>query len=445
MDASLLREFNADGHYYTAYPSLNHWTEDFGHHQYENKLRSFTDSRTPTHLYLHIPFCAKLCSYCICNIVITNNREKIQTFLDHLLLEIDLLKPYHPNIREIHLGGGTPSHLDRGQFSQLCSKLNELVDVSTLDEFAMEIDPRTVKPGDLEHYASHGVTRISFGVQDFDPNVQKAINREQPYEMVSALMEDRHLFKGVNFDLLYGLPLQTQSTISDTLNKVKSLAPDRITVLKYCHAPELRKHMKLIKEEDLPPKSDLQEMFVEITHSLIDEKYEWIGLDHFARKNDSLAQAAQRGGVGRNFNGFTPGRVKDLIGLGPTATGAFGTTYSQAQYTLKQYYEAVRKREFPILRGYKLTKDDAIRRDVIFALLCNQRVDFNDIGARHEIDAFGYFSKELPLLESDLAVMERGILNVTAYGRVLLRNICRLFDVMDLEKKHFRIAQHSMT
>ena len=180
---ALIKAFNEDGHWFTSYPSLNHWTREFGHREYVEHLKTF---KAPTHLYVHIPFCAKLCYYCICNIIITNQRDKIQFFLEKLLREIDLLFPFHPDIKEIQLGGGTPSHLDHAQFSQLCDKLNTLVDLKRLDEFAMEIDPRTVKQEDLKHYASHGVSRISFGVQDFDPEVQKVINRVQPPEIGRA-------------------------------------------------------------------------------------------------------------------------------------------------------------------------------------------------------------------------------------------------------------------
>ena len=442
-NTDLLRSFNEEGHYYTSYPSLNHWTEDFGPEQYKFALSNL--GMTPVHLYVHIPFCAKLCWYCICNIVVTNNREKIETFLQHLLKEADILQRYHPNIREIQLGGGTPSHFDRDQFSRLCDKLNVLVDLKTLDEFAMEIDPRTVNIEDLKHYHSRGVNRISFGVQDFNPAVQKAINREQPYEMVKALLspEIRSLFS-VNFDLLYGLPKQTHETIKDTLEKVKELSPDRITLLKYCHVPDLRKHMKLIKDEQLPPKEDLPVMFVNIIESLLDAGYEWVGLDHFAKKSDSLGRASIEKRVGRTFNGFTPGRVKDMVGLGPTTTQAFGKTYAQSTYDLNEYYNFVNRGEFPIMRGYTLSKDDSIRREVIFSLMCNQRVDFKDICRKYDI-SISYFDTELKLLGGDLCSLEDGVLQTTAYGRVLLRNLCKLFDRKDVEPKHHKIAQKTIT
>ena len=430
-----LSAFNADGHWYTSYPSLNHWTEDFTELEYRQKLKAFTHTNKPTHLYIHIPFCKKLCYYCLCNIIISSDREKIQHFLDHLITEIRMLGEFKPNIREIHFGGGTPSHLDRKQFGQLCDALETICDLKNLDEVAMEVDPRTVNGEDLHYYADRGVTRISFGIQDFDPEVQKAINREQPPSMIEGLLRERHRFKGVNFDLLYGLPKQTQATLKETVRLTKWLAPDRITLLKYCHAPEVRRHMKLIEENDLPDPDELPIMFIDTTQNLTESGYEWIGLDHFATKTDSLAS----GKLYRTFNGFTPGRTQDMIGVGPTSTGAFTDTYSQSIYDLPGYYKAIEEGKFPVLRGYRMSRDDLMRREVIFSLLCNQEVDLGRYG--------DYFEKEWKKLYAlpELVLVRNKNVKVTKWGRVLLRNICKIFDVKDVEAKHLKIAQLSMT
>lgn len=413
--------------WFTSYPSINHWHEGIGHVQYRDALRQFTG---PLHLYLHIPFCKKLCSYCLCNVIISNDRQKIQHFLDHLCREIENLLPYEPDIRDVHFGGGTPSHLDRRQFSQLCEKLDTLTDLRSLKEVAMEIDPRTVTKDDLAHYAQHGVNRISFGIQDYDPAVQKAINREQPSEMIDGLLEARHLFKGVNFDLLYGLPLQTMATVAATLERVLKQRPDRITVLKYCHAPEVRRHMKLINVTDLPANDVLPLMFAFIRDSLMDAGYKWIGLDHFALPTDSLAQ----GHVGRTFNGFTSGTA-EMIGLGPTTTSVFGSLYAQAHYDLQEYYKAVTAGEFPILRGYQMTYDDMIRRRIIFDILCKQRAyipwnyqdEWEKLAAMPELCKLGHQN-------------DTDVLTVTAKGRHHLRDICKVFDV-----RGHKIAQLNMT
>lgn len=432
---SLSKYFNADGHWYTSFPSLNHWTEDFTEVEYRQRLKAFTHTGKSTQLYIHIPFCKKLCLYCICNVIISSDREKIQHFLDHLITEIRLLSEYKPNITEIHFGGGTPSHLDRQQFGQLCDALETICDLKNLDEVAMEVDPRTVNGEDLHYYADRGVTRISFGIQDFDPEVQKAINREQPPQMIETLLRERYRFRGVNFDLLYGLPKQTQETLKETVRLTKWLSPERITLLKYCHVPEVRRHMKLIEENDLPSPDELPIMFLDTTQSLTDSGYEWIGLDHFATKEDSLST----GKLYRTFNGFTPGRTQDVIGIGPTATGAFSDTYSQSIYDLPGYYKSLEEGKFPVLRGYKMSRDDLFRREVIFSLLCRQEADLKPYGE--------YFKNEVKQLQyyPELALVRDGMVRVTKLGRVLLRNICKIFDNKDIEPKHFRIAQLNMT
>lgn len=413
------------GSWYTSYPSINHWHGGVGHRQYAEALRKFNG---PLHLYLHVPFCKKLCHYCICNVLISSDREKIQTFVDHLCREIDNLKAYEPDVRDVHFGGGTPSHLDRRQFSQLCGKLDELTDLRSLKEVAMEIDPRTVTVDDLSHYAGHGINRISFGIQDYDPRVQAAINREQPPELIDGLLERRHLFKGVNFDLLYGLPLQTMQTVEATVQRVLKQRPDRITLLKYCHAPEVRRHMKLINVTDLPPDTLLPVMFDFIRESLMGAGYKWIGLDHFALPTDSLAT----GVIGRTFNGFTSG-TDEMIGLGPTTTSVFGRLYAQAHYDLKEYYARVNAGEFPILRGYEMTEDDLIRRKTMFRILCKQQVDF-------EFNKW-YFDEEIKRLRlmPDLVKFNAWDMTVTDIGRHRLREICRVFDV-----KGHKIAQLDM-
>lgn len=432
------KDFNLVSHWWTSYPSLGHWREDYT--GYEESFRGFLQTGKPLHLYIHIPFCKKLCSYCICSVLISNDRGKIQFFLDHLLKEIHNLKEFCTKaghllkIREIHFGGGTPSHLDQKQFSQLCAGLKTIVDFSACDEVAMEIDPRTVNRDDLAHYASCGVTRISFGIQDFDLKVQEAINRVQPPEMIEELLESRSVFKGVNFDLLYGLPHQTLETVAETVRRTKEMAPDRITLLKYCHAPEVRKHMKLINVSDLPSPDELPVMFCKTADSLMDFGYEWIGLDHFALPHDTLAQAAFNKTLVRTFNGFKPGPTKDMIGLGPTATAAFGKTYAQNHYDLPKYYDSVNKGEFPILRGYHMSEDDVVRREVIFSLLTQQKALIPDI----------YFARELKQLQDMKDLCEVNGYSLVVNDRVLLRNVCKVFDVKDVEPEHMKIAQKTI-
>ena len=452
--ADILNRFNESGPYYTSYPTLGHWSKHFKNKEHKNALYDYFTCEgkdAPLHIYLHIPFCAKLCYYCICNIVVTNNREKIQYFLNYLLKEIDLLREFcnengiKPNIKEIHFGGGTPSHLYNDQFTQLVDKLRTLVDFKTLDEVTMKIDPRTTTKENLHHFAALGVTRISFGVQDFDPKVQEAINRVQPPEMIDALLtpETRALFSGVNFDLLYGLPYQTRETFSNTIKLVNKFYPERITLLKYAHAPEIRKHMMMIKEMNLPKVDQLPLMFFDSVESLLEQGYVWVGIDNFAKPTDDLAIAAQKKTTWRTFNGFTPGRTNNMIGLGPTSTAAFGSYYSQSAYELNEYYEAIDTGQFPIIRGYKLDQDDLIRRDVIFGLLCAQKVDFGKLGEKYGVNGPEYFRKELEKLNDNfktnsVVTISNDVVEVTNRGRFLIRTLCKIFD-------KFNEGQYKMT
>jgi oxygen-independent coproporphyrinogen-3 oxidase len=458
----LLDQITEAGPYYTSYPALQQWSTDFKHAHYEKALKEYLGGEgkdTPLHLYLHIPFCAKLCWYCICNIVISNDRAKIQFFLDYLLREIALLRGFFernglkPNINEIHLGGGTPSHLDNAQFTQLMEGLNTLVDIKSLDEVTMEIDPRTTTQENLRHFASKGVTRISFGIQDFDLKVQEAINRVQPPEMIDALLtpEIRSLFTGVNFDLLYGLPMQTRETFRNTMELVNKFHPERITLLKYAHAPEIRKHMKLIKEGDLPAADDLPLMFVDTAQGLLERGYEWIGLDHFAIGTDDLAKAARKNTVWRTFNGFTPGRSHNMIGLGPTTTAAFGRYYTQSAYDFGDYYKAIDAGHLPTFRGYVMSDDDLIRREVIFSLLCDQKADLASVGQKFGVNGPEYFRKELDRLsegfsKDGLVNVNGGLVEVTTTGRFLIRKICRIFDnVTGKDAKPYKISQYTIS
>lgn len=442
QNPKLLEKFGESGPYYTNYPTHGNWSGQLNHSDYVESLQDFflRNPREPIHVYVHIPFCAKLCYYCICNIRITNDRDKMQHFVDHLCAEIDLLKrlfsdiSIKPNVKEIHLGGGTPSHLENSQVRQLINKLGELADLKGLYEFAMEIDPRTANKENIKYYCELGVNRISFGVQDFDPDVQDAINRIQPVELVEALLPSdiRAHFDGLNFDLLYGLPRQTRKTFQKTLELVKRISPERITLLKYAHAPEVRKHMKLIKKEELPPAAELPHMFYDAVQTLTSAGYVWVGIDHFAKPSDDLAQAAKERRVWRNFGGFTTGRTHNLIGIGPTATSAVGNTYYQNTYELKEYSASIEKGVFPIHRGYRGDSDDALRREIIFRILCDSALDYQQIERKFGISFTQYFSHELATLA---ALKQNGIIefgdksfSLTPVGRFFGRHVARAFD-----------------
>jgi oxygen-independent coproporphyrinogen-3 oxidase len=442
QNPKLLELFVESGPYYTSYPTHSNWSNHLDHADYVESLKDFflKKGNAPIHLYVHIPFCAKLCFYCICNIIVTNNRERMQHFVDYLYRELDLLAKLFseisikPNIKEIHLGGGTPSHLENDQLEQIVNKLGEIADLKGLHEFAMEIDPRTTSRENLKFYSTLGINRISFGVQDFDPDVQEAINRVQPVEMIEDLLRPdvRECFDGLNFDLLYGLPRQTRETFENTVDLVKNLAPERITLLKYAHAPELRKHMRLINEKMLPPVEELPLMFNDAVQSLTAGGYVWVGIDHFAKPSDDLAEAFKEKKAWRNFGGFTTGKTHDLIGIGPTATSVVGDAYYQNAYGINEYYKDIDEGRFPIHSGFKMDSDDVLRREVIFRILCDWSLDYKQIESKFGISFEHYFAQEL----TSLATFEQdGILefngdsfSLTPTGRFFGRHVAKVFD-----------------
>tara|TARA_Y200000002_G_scaffold330089_1_gene294540 strand:- start:243 stop:1664 length:1422 start_codon:yes stop_codon:yes gene_type:complete len=436
--------FNKPGPYYTSYPVLGEWNDFEDTVSYENALLDFfsSSSSKPLYLYLHIPYCAKLCYYCGCQISISNNRGIINNFVQCLIKEIKMLEKFFlqnkitPNIKEIHLGGGTPSHLTTDELDSIIKALENFVNFKGLQEFSMEVDPRTVNFEHFDYYEAMGVDRISFGIQDFNDVVQEKINRVQPYQLIERLMNEevRDKFRGVNFDLLFGLPMQTRDSLRETIELTKQLSPERITLLKYLHIPNKVKHMKMINESSLPNKSDLPYMFVDSTEALIEAGYSWVGIDHFAKQTDSLSIAKDNGKVSRNFGGVNPGYTKDIISLGPSSTSAFGNYYFQATSNLLKYKNTINEGHFAISRKYKLNSDDIIRRECNFELQCNQKLDMTKIENDYKICFQKYFSKELELLkdfeEKGLVYINDKNIVVTTTGRYFVRHICRLFDTI---------------
>jgi oxygen-independent coproporphyrinogen-3 oxidase len=441
-NSKLLEQFSEKGPYYTSYPTHGNWSNHLGSVDYVESLKEFLlkTPDAPVQLYVHIPFCAKLCFYCICNIIVTNNRERMQHFVDYLFREIDLLESLFaeigikPNFKEIHLGGGTPSHLENDQLEQLVNKLGGIADLSGLFEFAMEIDPRTTTRDNLKFYSTLGINRISFGVQDFDHDVQEVINRVQPFEMVEDLLSPdvRALFEGFNFDLLYGLPRQTRQTFENTVDLVKKLAPERITLIKYAHAPELRKHMRMIDSTTLPAETELPLMFQDSVQSLIADGYVWVGIGDFAKPSDEMAKAATEKRTWRDLGGYCTGRARDLIGLGPTATAAVGNAYYQGAYEINEYYKSIDEGQFPIHSGFKMNEDEVLRREVIFKIICDSSLDYKQIETKFGISFKNYFTQEIGALdkfEQDGILEFNGdSISLTPTGRFFGRHVAKVFD-----------------
>lgn len=454
INRDIIEKYNLSCPYYTSYPTFSEWSSDFTSYNYLAGLADLCAKATdvPIFLYIHFPFCKKRCYFCICNSIIADDHQKIREFLNYLFREIDLLNAffekhsYVPNIKRIHLGGGSPSFMDIEEFGLLIEKLKTMVDFNNLDEFVVEVDSNTISKEKLIYYQGKGVNRISLGIQDFEPKVQKVVNRVHTPELIEELLspEIRKCFRSINFDLLYGLPLQNRESFKSTIELVKNLSPDRITLLKYAHVPEIRKHQKLIKESSLPNNYEKNMIFIESVYNLIDCGYKYIGIDHFAKPTDDLTQALDDRALWRNFNGFTPGRTHHIIGLGPTSSGSLINCYARNLDSLAEYYRRIDNHEFPAGCGYKLCRDDLIRRDVINEILCYQSLDFSEIGRKYHIDFSKYFRREIEaltvLIEDGLLDRSIDTITVTPLGRIFIRHICKVFDLYLQEGKVYKIT-----
>ena len=439
---SLSSKYTKSGPYYTSYPSVGQWSKDCGATDYETALDNlFLDNKdVPLALYLHYPFCPELCSYCCCYVVISKDQERMKSFSRYLLDEIDIFIEYFrknnitPNIKEIHLGGGSPNVMDEQEFGQLVSKLGELVDVSSLDQFALEIDVRSVGREKAIFFHEQGINRISFGVQDFNPEVQKAVNRVQPAELIERLLtpDIRERFESVNFDIMWGLPKQNRQTFRETIKTLKHFSPDRITLLHYGHYPEVYKHQSLIDLSDIPDEFEKTMMNYEAIRDLEANGYEQIGLDHMAKKGDELVGWKNNKELNRGFIGY-PGKTQNLIGMGPSGLSNIGNNfYAQNVYGLQDYFNAVGTKTFPVLRGYTLDPDLIVRREVINTVINYSHLEFEDIERKFDIDFKKYFVGELDhlkgLIDDGLVELSGNALMVTPVGKFFVRHVCMAFD-----------------
>ena len=413
----LTKKYGTTGFMYTEYPHKRFWSKNDITHSL---------SANESMLYVHITYCPKLCYFCTCHMSITNDYSKIKHYLEYLYKEIKLVELLEPNIKEIHLGGGSPTMLNKDDFRKLVAKLNELI-AFELDEFAIEIDPRTVDRDLINFYADIGINRISFGIQDFDIKVQEAVNRIQPVACIENLLvpEIRNRFKnGVNFDIICGLPKQTVDTMRDTCYEIIRLSPDRIC-LNYLHySPEMAKHQKLMG--DLPDFIQRKELFTEALEVLTLGGYIRTGYDHFAKPTDANAKATIDGSVVWNSMGTTPGRVKDVIGIGVSSISSINNHYFQNFYELSDYEAALDNGKFPIYRGYTLNEDDILRRNIIQSLRNYFTVDIID------------FHDELKVLkefEQDGIITLSGT-TITIIQPEYANLVCRVFDKF-YEGNHF--------
>jgi oxygen-independent coproporphyrinogen-3 oxidase len=391
----------------------------------------------PMSLYVHIPFCGSLCYYCACNKVITRHRHWATEYLDHLERELALQVAALGRgavVSQLHLGGGTPTFLDDEGLARLMAMLGREFTLAPEREQSIEIDPRTVDGARLARLAELGFNRLSFGVQDFDAEVQKAIHRIQPASQVFDLMASaRSLgFRSINADLIYGLPKQNRMSFDRTLAQVCDLRPDRIALYAYAHLPQRFKPQRRIDDKDLPDAKAKVEMLARSIAVLSAAGYVYIGMDHFALPDDPLAIAKRQGRLHRNFQGYSTQPDCDLVALGVSAIGRVGTTYSQNAKTLEEYYDILDQGRIPVVRGLALTRDDVLRRAVIMALMCQGRVDFEVINVAHLIDFKDHFALELAALgsmaEQGLVCVSDHSIEVTPEGWFFVRGIAMVFD-----------------
>ncbi|MBG9390198.1 oxygen-independent coproporphyrinogen III oxidase [Caenimonas aquaedulcis] len=440
-NTELLRRFDVPGPRYTSYPTADRFVEAFGaaDHAQALALRRAGPAALaqPLSLYVHLPFCESLCYFCACNKIITRHHERAAEYLRYLESEIGLhtlqLGRGQP-VSQLHLGGGTPTFLSDAELRHLMDMLRRNFRLQDGGEFSIEIDPRTVDGARLRAVADMGFNRISFGVQDFDAEVQKAVHRIQPEEMVTGLMEEARAvgFASVNVDLIYGLPRQTPGSFARTLEKVTRLRPDRVALYGYAHLPERFKPQRRIHSADMPMPADKLTMLALSLEALQDAGYVYVGMDHFALPGDALAVAKRQGRLHRNFQGYSTQPDCDLIGLGVSAIGRVGASYSQNAKTLEEYYDHLDQGRLPVARGLTLTRDDLVRRAVIMALMCQGQVVFESIEAAWLLDFRSYFAAELARLREfeDMGLLEIGDagIEVTAQGWYLVRAIAMVFD-----------------
>ena len=391
----------------------------------------------PLSIYVHIPFCESLCYYCACNKIITKHHEKAEPYLRYLAKEVELYTSsigMGQSVSQLHLGGGTPTFLSNDELREWMSVLKRSFNFVAGGEYSVEVDPRTVNEERLALLFELGFNRLSFGVQDFDPEVQKAVHRIQPAAQVFDLMAAARKmgFESVNVDLIYGLPKQTPESFDRTLKQVNDLRPDRIALYAYAHLPERFKPQRRILAAELPVASSKIAMLSRSLDALMNAGYVYVGMDHFALPDDALAVAKRQGRLHRNFQGYSTQPDCDLIGLGVSAIGRMGGTYSQNAKTMEEYVDMLDNGQLPIVKGLALSRDDLIRRAWIMAIMCQGHVQYDAFNEAWLIDAKKYFASEISQLESlqtqGLVELSDGGLQVTPMGWFFVRGVAMVFD-----------------
>jgi len=439
FDLELIRRYDKAGPRYTSYPTAVQFHEGFDEREYKDYAIKSNVNGQPLSLYFHIPFCDTICFYCACNKIVTKNRSRAAPYLQRLYQEITMQAALFDKDRpvtQLHWGGGTPTFISHDEMRELMAETRRYFKLLDDDsgEYSIEVDPREANTETITLLRELGFNRLSLGVQDFDAKVQKAVNRLQGQAETEEVMQAARAagFHSISVDLMYGLPLQTQQSFDQTLDKVIAMSPDRLSLFNYAHLPQMFKTQRQINEADLPPAEEKLAILQHSVQRLTEAGYVYIGMDHFAKPDDELAMAQQNGSLYRNFQGYSTQAECDLIAMGITAISKIGNSYSQNVKTLDEYEARIDEGHLAVFRGIGLNDDDVLRRHVITQLICHFTLDMSAIESEYELVFADYFAKELEelkQLEQDgLVKCSSSSIEVQPVGKFLIRNICMVFD-----------------
>ncbi len=439
FDLDLIRRYDQSGPRYTSYPTAVEFHDGFGPAEYQAACARSNEAGRPLSLYFHIPFCDTVCFYCACNKVATKDRSLAQPYLDRVYRELEMqsgLFDKSRRVEQLHWGGGTPTFISQDQMQALMDQTRRWFNLADdeVGEYSIEIDPREADAQSVALLRRLGFNRMSLGVQDFEPQVQQAVNRIQTEAETLAVLEAARVegFRSISIDLIYGLPFQSVAGFTRTLDKVLAFSPDRLSVFNYAHLPQRFKPQRRIDADQLPPPQTKLDILQATGERLAAAGYVYIGMDHFAKPDDELARAQREGTLYRNFQGYSTHADCDLLGLGVTSIGKVDNSYAQNRRELEEYYADIDAGRLPVFRGIELSRDDEIRRDTITKLICNFSLTYADVATRWGIDFGAYFAADLarvkPMEADGLLEMDAQGIRVLPRGRLLIRNICMAFD-----------------
>ena len=452
FDTDLIKRYDKSGPRYTSYPTAVQFNTEYTEDDYRRHAEISNQSGQALSLYFHLPFCDTICYYCGCNKVITKDRSKAEPYLQRVHKEIAMQAALFDNSRKVdqlHWGGGTPTFISHDQMRQLMDVTRQHFNLHDDDtgEYSIEIDPREVTRESIKVLRQIGFNRMSLGIQDFNPQVQKAVNRIQSEAQTMAAIDGAREegFKSISVDLIYGLPFQSEASFMETLEKIINISPDRISVFNYAHLPEMFKPQRRINEVDLPLPSVKLAILKDTIEYLTDAGYVYIGMDHFAKPDDELSIAQENGQLYRNFQGYATHADCDLIGLGISSIGTVGNSFAQNVKTLDEYAEKIDAGKLAIFRGVEIDEDDIIRRHAIMQLICHFKLNMDKFSADNKIEFKNYFAdelKRLQVMEDDgLIEIQNNMISVTSKGRLLIRNICMVFDRYIQQQSNTRFSK----